>query len=162
MIPRWLMFFIVYFFLFELWILTNSLLFFEVSHCSDLCDPELLSLFPPDAAEVGGAVLVAGWAGAGCGDPGPLPRPLQLCVWMRHRLRLCPSLQISQRYPTDLLPLWCCQRQHQCASVSRHSLWTHNTTTGNKSDSYFNQINITENQRVKYKINPPVLLFEHL
>lgn len=92
-------------------------------------------LFAPDAAEVGRAVLVAGRTGAGCGHPGPLPLPLQLRLWMWYKVRLGPPLQISKRYPANLLPLRCCQRQHQCASVPHHSLWTHNATTGNGSDS---------------------------
>lgn len=106
----------------------------EPWHCSYFLS---FPLFPPDAAEDGWAVLVAGWAGAGRGDPGPLSLPLQLCVWMWHKLRPGPCLQISSWYPANLLPLWCCQRQHQCASVVCHSLWTHNSTKGNKSDLYY-------------------------
>lgn len=98
--------------------------------------------FPLDAAEVGRAVLVAGRAGAGRGDPGPLPLPLQLCVWMRHNLGPGPALQIAQRYPANLLPLRCCQRQHQRASVARHSARTHNATTGKTSHSYFLKENV--------------------
>lgn len=79
-------------------------------------------LFAPDAAEVGRAVLVAGRTGAGCGHPGPLPLPLQLRLWMRYKVGLGPPLQISKRYPANLLPLRCCQWQHQCASVPHRSL----------------------------------------
>lgn len=91
------------------------------------------SLCLADSAEGRRTVLVSGRAGAGRGDPGPLPLPLQLCVWMQHRLQLCSSCQISQRYPADLLSLWCCQRQHQRASVSCCALWTHSTTTGKQT-----------------------------
>lgn len=83
-------------------------------------------------------MLVAGRAGAGGCDPGPLPLPLQLCVRLRHQLRPgAAGLHLSRRLTAHLLPLRRRQRQRQRASVARQPFGAHHVTTGEKAETAF-------------------------